>query len=179
MRWHGLYLYLALLLWWLSNMSYKMTMRWCVPSQWVIYHDLCLVKPNTTRHMLYPPVLRCSTVFQPIVTVYAYIVKVSHDHVLLLRICNNLMHMWHHVTNHLIISNDKNSNSENRIKLRICDRDRKLSKRGWMWRQWLCKVCQRGCMRDVAEALQSILQGPSDTRSQSYRLLAKLSSLIY
>jgi hypothetical protein len=37
----------------------------------------------------------------------------------------------------------------------------------------------RGCMRDVAEALQSILQGPSDTRSQSYRLLTKLSSLIY
>jgi hypothetical protein len=37
-------------------------------------------------------------------------------------------------------------------------------------------------MRDVAEALQSIQQGPSDTsdtRSQSYRLLAKLSSLIY
>jgi hypothetical protein len=33
-------------------------------------------------------------------------------------------------------------------------------------------------MRDVAEALQSILLGPSDTRSQSYRLLAKLSSLI-
>jgi hypothetical protein len=25
---------------------------------------------------------------------------------------NNLMHMWHHVTNHLIISNDKDSNSE-------------------------------------------------------------------
>jgi hypothetical protein len=71
--------------------------------------------------MLYPTVLRCSTVFQPIVTVYVYIVKVSHDHVLLLRICNNLMHMWHHVTNHLIISNDKDSNSENRIKLRICD----------------------------------------------------------
>jgi hypothetical protein len=31
------------------------------------------------------------------------------------------MHMWHHVTNHLIISNDKDSNSENRIKL--CVRD--------------------------------------------------------
>jgi hypothetical protein len=60
-------------------------------------------------------------VFQPIVTVYAYIVKVSHDHVLLLRRCNNLMHMWHHVTNHLIISDDKDSNSENRIKL--CVRD--------------------------------------------------------
>jgi hypothetical protein len=27
--------------------------------------------------------------------------------------------MWHHVTNHLIISNDKDSNSENRIKLRV------------------------------------------------------------
>jgi hypothetical protein len=25
---------------------------------------------------------------------------------------NNLMHMWHHVTNHLIIFNDKDSNSE-------------------------------------------------------------------
>jgi hypothetical protein len=34
------------------------------------------------------------------------------------------MHMWHHVTNHLIISNDKDSNSENRIKLRIHDTHR-------------------------------------------------------
>jgi hypothetical protein len=33
------------------------------------------------------------------------------------------MHMWHHVTNHLIISNDKDSNSENRIKLRVRDID--------------------------------------------------------
>jgi hypothetical protein len=71
--------------------------------------------------MLYPTVLRCSTVFRPIITVYAYIVKVSHDHVLLVRICNNLMHMRHHVTNHLITSNDKDSNSENRIKLRVRD----------------------------------------------------------
>jgi hypothetical protein len=31
------------------------------------------------------------------------------------------MHMWHHVTNHLITSNDKDSNSENRIKLRVRD----------------------------------------------------------
>jgi hypothetical protein len=31
------------------------------------------------------------------------------------------MHMWHHVTSHLIISNDKDVNSENRIKLRVCD----------------------------------------------------------
>jgi hypothetical protein len=31
------------------------------------------------------------------------------------------MHMWHHVTNHLIISNDKDVNSENRIKLRVRD----------------------------------------------------------
>jgi hypothetical protein len=65
--------------------------------------------------MLYPTVLRCSTVFQPIITVYAYIVKVSHDHMLLVQICNNLMHMWHHVTNHLITFNDKDSNSENQI----------------------------------------------------------------
>jgi hypothetical protein len=71
--------------------------------------------------MLYPTILRCSTVFQPILTVYAYIVKVSHDHVLLVTICNNLMHMWRHVTNHLIISNDKDSNSENRIKLLVRD----------------------------------------------------------
>jgi hypothetical protein len=35
---------------------------------------------------------------------------------------NNLMHMWLHVTNHLIISNDKDSNSENRIKLHVCNR---------------------------------------------------------
>jgi hypothetical protein len=34
------------------------------------------------------------------------------------------MHMWHHVTNHLIVSNDKESNSENRIKLRVRDRSR-------------------------------------------------------
>jgi hypothetical protein len=33
------------------------------------------------------------------------------------------MHMWHHVTNHLITSNDKDSNSENRIKLRVRDND--------------------------------------------------------
>jgi hypothetical protein len=33
------------------------------------------------------------------------------------------MHMWHHVTNHLIISNDKDSNSENRIKLRVRDKN--------------------------------------------------------
>jgi hypothetical protein len=32
------------------------------------------------------------------------------------------MHMWHHVTNHLIISTDKDSNSENRIKLRVRDK---------------------------------------------------------
>jgi hypothetical protein len=71
--------------------------------------------------MLYPTVLRCSTVFQPIITVYAYIVKVSHDHMLLVRICNNLMYMRYHVTNHFITSNDKDSNSENRIKLRVRD----------------------------------------------------------
>jgi 16S rRNA U1498 N3-methylase RsmE len=71
--------------------------------------------------MHYPTILRCSTVFQPIITVYVYIVKVSHDHVLLVTICNNLMHMWRHVTNHLIIFNDKDSNSENRIKLRVRD----------------------------------------------------------
>jgi hypothetical protein len=34
------------------------------------------------------------------------------------------MHMWHHVTNHLIIFTDKDSNSENRIKLRVRDTDR-------------------------------------------------------
>jgi hypothetical protein len=33
------------------------------------------------------------------------------------------MHMWRHVTNHLIISNDKDSNSENRIKLHVRDND--------------------------------------------------------
>jgi hypothetical protein len=31
------------------------------------------------------------------------------------------MHMWPHVTNHLIISTDKDSNSENLIKLRVRD----------------------------------------------------------
>jgi hypothetical protein len=78
--------------------------------------------------MLYPTVLRYSTVFQPIIIVYTCIVKVSHDHVLLLRILNNLMHMWHHVTNHLIISNDKNSNSENRIKLRVRDKYKEFAR---------------------------------------------------
>jgi hypothetical protein len=47
-------------------------------------------------------------------TVYSESVPQSHA---TLQICNNLMHMWHHVTNHLIISNDKDSNSENQIKL--------------------------------------------------------------
>jgi hypothetical protein len=50
--------------------------------------------------------------------------------------------------------------------------------RGW-GAGTLQSMHKRGCMRDVAEALQSIQQRPSDTRSQSYRLLAKLSSLIY
>jgi hypothetical protein len=45
--------------------------------------------------------------------------------------------------------------------------------------QGLSKYAQRGCIGEVAEALQSIQLGPSDTRSQSYRLLTKLSSLIY
>jgi hypothetical protein len=31
------------------------------------------------------------------------------------------MHMWHHVTNHLIISYDKDSNSEMNEKLCVCD----------------------------------------------------------
>jgi hypothetical protein len=56
---------------------------------------------------------------------------------------------------------------------KVCQR-----KRGWKCRD-STKYAPRGCIRDVAEALQSIQQGPSDTRSQSYRLLAKLSSLIY
>jgi hypothetical protein len=38
------------------------------------------------------------------------------------------MHMWHHVTNHLIVSNDKDSNSENQIKLRVRD---SLSMANW------------------------------------------------
>jgi hypothetical protein len=55
----------------------------------------------------------------------------------------------------------------------------KYSNAGGMRCRDSTKYAQRGCMRDVAEALQSIQQRPSDTRSQSYRLLAKLSSLIY
>jgi hypothetical protein len=39
------------------------------------------------------------------------------------------MHMWHHVTNHLIISNDKDLYSENRIKLRVRDKLLQLLKR--------------------------------------------------
>jgi hypothetical protein len=48
-----------------------------------------------------------------------------------------------------------------------------------MWCRDSTKYAQRGCIGEVAEALQSIQLGPSDTRSQSYRLLVKLSSLIY
>jgi hypothetical protein len=55
----------------------------------------------------------------------------------------------------------------------------KLSTRGCMRCRDSTKYAQERMYRDVAEALQSIQQGPSDTRSQSYRLLAKLSSLIY
>jgi hypothetical protein len=57
--------------------------------------------------------------------------------------------------------------------------ERKLSARGCMRCRDSTKYAQERMYRDVAEALQSIQQGPSDTRSQSYRLLAKLSSLIY
>jgi hypothetical protein len=41
------------------------------------------------------------------------------------------MHMWRHVTNHLITSNDKDSNSENRIKLRVRDRWAPHDERLW------------------------------------------------
>jgi hypothetical protein len=41
------------------------------------------------------------------------------------------MHMWHHVTNRLIISNDKDSNSDNRIKLRVRDIYHKYSLQQW------------------------------------------------
>jgi hypothetical protein len=47
-----------------------------------------------------------------------------------LQMCNNLMHIWHHVTNHFIISNDKDSNSENPIKLRVRDKDGVVEKSG-------------------------------------------------
>jgi hypothetical protein len=55
----------------------------------------------------------------------------------------------------------------------------KYSNARGMWCRDSTKYAQRGCIGEVAEALQSIQLGPSDTRSQSYRLLAKLSSLIY
>jgi hypothetical protein len=72
--------------------------------------------------MLYPTVLRCSTVFQPIITVLCvYSESVPRSRATVTNMYN-LMHMWHHVTNHLIISNDKDSNSENRIKLRVRDK---------------------------------------------------------
>jgi hypothetical protein len=56
---------------------------------------------------------------------------------------------------------------------------RKLSARGCRRCRDSTKYAQERMYREVAEALQSIQLGPSDTRSQSYRLLAKLSSLIY
>jgi hypothetical protein len=66
---------------------------------------------------------------------------VSHDHVLLLRILNNLMHMWHYVTNHLIISNDKDFNSENRIKLRVRDMHCVLSVSEWFrYGSWITVI---------------------------------------
>jgi hypothetical protein len=43
------------------------------------------------------------------------------------------MHMWRHVTNHLIIFNDKDSNSENRIKLRVRDITPLLKGRRLRW----------------------------------------------
>jgi hypothetical protein len=57
--------------------------------------------------------------------------------------------------------------------------ERKLSARGCMRCRDSTKYAQERMYMEVAEALQSIQLGPSDTRSQSYRLLAKLSSLIY
>jgi hypothetical protein len=56
---------------------------------------------------------------------------------------------------------------------------RRLSARGCMRCRDSTKYAQERMYGDVAEALQSIQQGPSDTRSQSYRLLVTLSSLIY
>jgi hypothetical protein len=55
----------------------------------------------------------------------------------------NLMHMWHHVTNHLIIFNDKDSNSENRMKLRVRDNPgrRGLGTRVLVF--WTCTEGQR------------------------------------
>jgi hypothetical protein len=43
------------------------------------------------------------------------------------------MHMWHHVTNHLIISDDKDFYSENRIKLRVRDITPLLKGRRLRW----------------------------------------------
>jgi hypothetical protein len=48
------------------------------------------------------------------------------------------MHMWHHVTNHLIISTDKDSNSENRIKLRVRDNKWKGAAKEMKETGWRC-----------------------------------------
>jgi hypothetical protein len=50
--------------------------------------------------------------------------------------------MWHHVTNHLIISNDKDSNSENRIKLRVRD-----SLRSMVYEQFIKNISHQTCNR--------------------------------
>jgi hypothetical protein len=130
--------------------------------------------------MLYPTVLRCSTVFQPIITVYAYIVKVSHDHVLLVRIYNNLMHMWHHVTNHLIISNDKDSNSENRIKLRVRDSYRCLERKCRSFQDSITRIEDQLFTADIErhicvsrlEAARALvrIQGEMQRNQQYFRL---------
>jgi hypothetical protein len=51
------------------------------------------------------------------------------------------MHMWHHVTNHLIVSNDKESNSENRIKLRV--RDKSVSRLGCNGQLYAPRICKK------------------------------------
>jgi hypothetical protein len=67
------------------------------------------------------------------------------------------MHMWHHVTNHLIISNDKDSNSENRIKLRVRDNDRTPQQRA---NDWLTSVADEH--DDVKDIVMQELWGKED-----------------
>jgi hypothetical protein len=60
------------------------------------------------------------------------------------------MHMWHHVTNHLIISTDKDSNSENQIKLRVRDNY------PWVWHHGNCAAGGQG--QSISKRCKAVLQ---------------------
>jgi hypothetical protein len=80
------------------------------------------------------------------------------------------MHMWHHVTNHLIVSNDKDSNSENRIKLRVRDTDAPV---GLVAKR--AHISEASCAKSVRAREVCLDRGDSDVLSAS---LSKKSSTV-